>query len=101
MPYAVRIFHSDDVSDAERDHAAQRIRTALEACLGDPGLVLPVYRAYQRLLHSHGETTRPWDLNPAEQLLADQWETAELAATQAAFGTERYMGEAQFELEDK
>ena len=99
MPYTVRIFCSDDVSDADRAHAAQRIRSALDACLGDADLVLPVYRAYQQLLHSHGEKARPWDLDPAEQLLAEQWEAAELAATQTAFGVERYMGEAQFELQ--
>ena len=100
MLYTVRIFHSEDVSDAERADAVQRFRSALEASLGDASLVLPVYRAYQRLLHGHGEHARPWDLTPAEQVLADQWEAAELAGTQAAFGVERYMGDAQFELLD-
>lgn len=99
MHYTVRIFHSEDVSDTERASAAQRFRAALEASLGDASLVAPVYRAYLRLLQIHGEQNRPWDLAPAEQLLADQWEAAELAATQAAFGAERYMGDAHFELE--
>lgn len=99
MHYTVRIFHSEDVSDIERASAAQRFRTALEASLGDARLVAPVYRAYLRLLHIHGELPRPWDLAPAEQLLAEQWEAAELAATQAAFGAERYMGDAHFELD--
>jgi hypothetical protein len=99
MHYTVRIFHSEDVSDTERAGAAQRFRTALEASLGDASLVPPVYLAYLRLLQIHGEQTRPWDLAPAEQLLAEQWEAAELAATQAAFGAERYMGDAHFELE--
>jgi hypothetical protein len=99
MHYTVRIFHSEEVSDAERASAAQRFRSALEASLGDASLVPPVYRAYLRLLHLHGEQARPWDLAPAEQLLAEQWEAAELAATQAAFGAERYMGDAHFELE--
>ena len=99
MHYMVRIFHSEDVSDAERAGAAQRFRTALDGSLGDASLVAPVYRAYLRLLQVHGEQTRPWDLAPAEQLLAEQWETAEQAATQAAFGAERYMGDAHFELE--
>jgi hypothetical protein len=98
MPYAVRIFHSEEVSDAERAAAVQRFRTALEASLGDPDMVMPVHAAYQRLLQNHGEQARPWDLSPAEQLLADQWEAAELAATQAALGPDRYMGDAQFEL---
>lgn len=98
MSYTLRIFHSEDVSDAERADAAQRFRTALEASLGDASLVAPVYRAWLRLLQIHGEQTRPWDLTPAEQILADQWEAAELAATQAAFGVERYMGDAHYEL---
>jgi non-ribosomal peptide synthetase component F len=98
MDYTVKIFHSEDVSPADREAAAARFRSALEASLGDASLVAPVYRAWLRLLQAHGEAARPWDLSPAEQLLADQWEAAELAATQAAFGTERYMGDAHFEL---
>ena len=98
MHYTVRIFHSEDVSDAERDQAVQRFRAALEESLGDASLVGPVYRAYLRLLQTHGEHARPWDLSPAEQLLADQWEAAELAATRAAWGAERYLGDADFEL---
>lgn len=99
MHYTVKIFHSEDVSDAERADAVRRFRSALETALGDASLVAPVYRAYLRLLQIHGDHARPWDLDPAEQLLAEQWEAAELAATQAAFGAERYMGDAHFELE--
>lgn len=98
MDYTVKIFHSEDVSPADREAAAARFRAALEASLGDASLVAPVYRAWLRLLQAHGEEARPWDLSPAEQVLADQWEAAELAATQAAFGDERYMGDAHFEL---
>jgi hypothetical protein len=100
MHYSVRIFHADEVSEAERAAAEQRFRSALDTSLGDASLVLPVYRAYLRLLHTHGEHTRPWELTDAEQVLADQWEAAELAATQSAFGSERYMDDAQFELGD-
>lgn len=99
MHYTVRIFHSEDVSDAERADAVRRFSSALEAALGDASLVAPVYRAYLRLLQIHGDHARPWDLSPAEQLLAERWEAAELAATQAAFGADRYMGDAHFELE--
>jgi hypothetical protein len=99
MHYTVKIFHSEDISDAERADAVQRFRTALDESLGDASLVAPVYRAYLRLLQAHGEHARPWDLTPAEQVLADQWEAAELAATRAAFGAERYMGDAHFELD--
>ncbi len=98
MAYTVRIFCSDEVSDAEREAAEQRFRTALDGALGDASLVAPVYQAYLRLLHAHGEEARPWDLAPVEQLLLDQWEEAELTATRAAFGSERYMNDAQWEL---
>ena len=98
MLYTIKIFHSEDVTDAERAGAAQRFRAALETSLGDASLVVPVYHAYLRLLQIHGESARPWDLTQAEQLLAGQWEAAELAATQAAFGAERYMGDADFEI---
>ncbi|MDW5442554.1 hypothetical protein [Polaromonas sp. SM01] len=99
MHYTVKIFHDDDVSDAEREAAVRRFCAALDNTLGDASLVAPVYRAYLRLLQAHGEHARPWDLSPSEQLLADQWEASELAATQAAFGSERYMGDAHYELD--
>lgn len=99
MRYTVRIFHSEDVSDIDKAQAAQRFSAALEASLGDSTMVPPVYLAWLRLLEVHGERPRPWDLDPAEQVVAEQWEAAELAATQAAFGKDRYMGDAHFELE--
>ena len=98
MGYTLKIFTPDDVSESERQQAQKRFRDALESSLGDELLVLPVYQAYLRLLQTHGDSLRPWPVTPAEQLLADQWETAELAATQAAFGVHRYMGDAHFEL---
>lgn len=98
MPYTLKIFTHEEVSEAEREQAAQRFRAALETTLGDASLVAPVYRAYLQLLQTYGDHPRPWPITPAEQLLADQWEAAELAATQAAFGAERYMGDAHFEL---
>lgn len=99
MSYTLRIFHTDEVSDAERQAAAQRFRFALEETLGDASLVVPMYRAWSRLLLAHQGQERPWDLSSDEQLVADQWEAAELAATQAAFGTERYLGDAHYELD--
>lgn len=98
MAYTLKIFTADDVGAAERAQAEHRFRTALEATLGDSALVWPVYQAYLRLLQTYGDHQRPWPLNPEEQLLADQWETAELAATQSAFGADRYMGDAEFEI---
>ena len=98
MGYTLKIFSPDDVSEDQRQQAEQRFRDALESTLGDESLVLPVYQAYLCLLQTHGDSARPWPITPAEQLLADQWEAAELAATQAAFGLHRYMGDAHFEL---
>ncbi len=100
MAYTLKIFSAEDVTEGEREDAAKRFRAALEASLGDASLVLPVYQAYLRLLQTHGDHERPWPLSEEEQLLADQWEAAELAATQAAFGKDRYMGDAQFELSE-
>lgn len=98
MVYKLKIFTADEVSAAERAQAEQRFRTALEICLGDQNLVLPVYQAYLRLLQHYGAQPRPWPLSVEEQLLLEQWEAAELAATQCAFGAQRYMGDAVFEI---
>ena len=100
MSYTLIIFTPEDVSQAERDQAVQRFRDALETSLGDNCLVLPVYRHYRKLVQIHGDSARPWSITPAEQVLVEQWEAAELAATQAAFGVNRYLGDADFELRD-
>ncbi len=98
MAYTLKIFTAEDVPESERELAVQRFRAALEDTLGDAALVLPVYHAWQKLFQAYGDHPRPWPITPAEQLLADQWEAAELAATQAAFGVNRYLGDADFEL---
>ena len=99
MSYTVRIFATEDIGEAEREQAVVRFKVALEASLGDAGLVVPVYRIWLKLYQAYGDHPRPWPISDAEQLLADQWEAAELAATQAAFGVNRYMGDAHFELQ--
>jgi hypothetical protein len=98
MAYLLKIFSADDVSEGERQLAIQRFRGALEGALGDEALVLPCYTAYQKLFLLYGDHARPWPVSPAEQLLAHDWEAAELAATQAAFGVNRYLGDADFEI---
>lgn len=98
MPYTLKIFAAQDSTDAERAQAAQRFCTALEASLGSADLVAPTYTAYLTLLSAYADHPRPWPVSEAEQLLADQWEAAELAATQAAFGVNRYLGDADFEI---
>ena len=98
MSYTLKIFASEDVSETDRSQAEQRFRAALEAEIGDPSLVWPVYQAWLKLSQSYADHPKPWPVSDAEQLLATQWEAAELAATQAAFGVNRYLGDAHFEL---
>jgi hypothetical protein len=98
MTYSLKIFTADDVTPAERELAMQRFRAALDDALGSAAVVLPVYRAYSRLMLAHGDAERPWPITSDEQLLVDSWEAAELAATHCAFGVNRYLGDADFEL---
>lgn len=98
MQYRLKIYSEEDVTDQERLAAEMRFRAALEEALGSEDLVWPAYKTYLRLLQLHGDHMRPWPVSPEEQLLIDQWEAAELAATRAAFGAERYLGDAHFEL---
>ncbi|RYX96875.1 MAG: hypothetical protein EOO28_06350 [Comamonadaceae bacterium] len=98
MSYSIKIFAAEDVPEKERELAGERFRETLETTLGDASLVAPVYQAYLRLFQVWGDHERPWPVSDAEQLLAGQWEAAELAATQAAFGENRYMGDAHYEL---
>lgn len=98
MAYTLKIFASEEVSEEDRSQAAQRFRATLATLLGDDDLVLSVHRVYLRLVHAHGEAPRPWPISAAEQVLVTQWEEAEQAATRAAFGAERYMGDAQYEI---
>ena len=99
MTYLLKIFSAEDVTHAERESAMLRFRAALEGSLGDEALVLPCYKVYRQLLLQYENHPRPWPVSAAEQLLADQWEAAELAATQAAFGVNRYLGDADFEIQ--
>lgn len=99
MPYLLKIFTADEVTDTQRDLAVKRFRAALEETLGDESLVLPCYQAYLKLFQQYGDHPRPWPVSSAEQVLAEQWEAAELAATQATFGVNRYLGDADFEIQ--
>lgn len=98
MYYLLKIFTADDVTDTQRELAVKRFRGALDDALGDARFVLPCYQAYLRLFHQYSEHPRPWPISSDEQVLAEQWEAAELAATQAAFGAHRYLGDAEFEI---
>ena len=98
MTYLLKIFSAEDVTAVERELAMQRFRTVLDDALGDASLVLPSYLAYRRLFLQYADHPRPWPVTSSELLLAEQWEAAELAATQAAFGVNRYLGDADFEI---
>jgi hypothetical protein len=99
MPYTLKIFTADDVTQTQREEAVQRFRAALEDALGDEQLVLPCYQVYRKLFQQYSEHPRPWPVSDPEQVLVAQWEAAELAATQAAFGVHRYLGDADFEIQ--
>lgn len=99
MSYTLTLHAGDDASEHDRRAAEQRFRTALEASLGDASLVAPVYTVYLKLLAQYGDTPSPDALTDAEREVFTQWQTAELAAVSAAFGPNRYMGDAQFEID--
>lgn len=99
MSYTLKLYTYEDVSDRERQTAEQRFRAALDDTLGDASLVLPVYGAYRRMVAIYGDAPAPDTLTDAEQQVFDQWQAAESAAVTAAFGPNRYMGEAHFEIQ--
>ena len=97
MTYSVTLYEAD-VSPEERRDAQARFRRALEETLGDEQLVAPVYAAYLRIVGAYGDTPAPDTLTDAEQAIFDQWQAAETAAVHAAFGPNRYMGDAMYEI---
>jgi hypothetical protein len=97
MSYSV-VFFEPDASDAQRREAEQRFRAALEEALGDAQLVAPVYQAYLRIVATYGDAPDPDSLSAAERAVFEQWRVAETAAVAAAFGPNRYMGDADYEI---
>jgi hypothetical protein len=97
MSYTL-VLYDADASDAPRREASQRFRDALESTLGSAELVAPVYAAYLRIVATYGDTPGPEALSAAEREIFDQWQAAETAAVAAAFGANRYMGDAMFEI---
>ena len=98
MSYTLRLFAFEDASPQQLQAAELRFKQALEATLGDASLVAPVYSAYRRIVSIYGEAPAPDMLTDAEQQVFDQWQAAESAALTAALGPNRYMGDAQFEI---
>jgi hypothetical protein len=98
MTYSLTLYEADGVSDLQRREAEQRFRGALEDVLGDAALVAPVYSAYLRIVATYGEAPSEDSLSDAERAIFDQWQAAEAAAVAAAFGPNRYMGDAMYEI---
>ena len=98
MSYTLTLITGEDATEAERHAAERRFREALEAALGDASLVAPTYRAYLRIVASHGESPDVTALTDAEREVVEQWQAAESAATVAAFGPHRYLEEGRFEI---
>ena len=97
MSYSVTLYEAD-VPDAQRREAEQRFRAALEETLGDAELVGPVYSAYLRIVGTYGDDPDLDNLTEAERAIFEQWRAAETAAVAAAFGPNRYMGDADYEI---
>jgi hypothetical protein len=97
MTYSLTLYEAD-ASPAELRAAERRFRDALEQALGDGSLVPPVYRAYLRIVGEHGEMPAAAQLTDAERVVFEQWQAAEAAAVAAAFGPNRVMGDAMYEL---
>lgn len=97
MHYQLTLYEADVSPEQLRD-AERRFRRALEDVLGSAEMVMPVYLAYQRVIGVYGESPEIDNLSDAERVILDQWQAAELAAVTAAFGPNRYMGDAMYEL---
>jgi hypothetical protein len=98
MSYTIKLYGADDASDFEKQQAQARFRKVLEETLGDAALVAPVYVAYRRIVGTYGEQPDLEMLTDAERAIFEQWQAAETAAVAAAFGTHRYMGDADYEI---
>ncbi|MFC5497590.1 hypothetical protein ACFPOE_08605 [Caenimonas terrae] len=98
MSYSLKLYDADGVSQLQHQQAEQRFRQALEGALGDESLVAPVYAAYLRIVGAYGDSPDPESLSDAERAVFEQWQAAESAAVAAAFGPNRYMGDAMYEI---
>jgi hypothetical protein len=98
MSYRILITASEDTSPEDRLQAEARFRAALDHALGGEQWVWPTCRAWQRLAAVHGDPLPLEALTDAEREVATQWLEAEAAAWAAAFGSHRYMGDANVEI---
>lgn len=98
MSYTLTLVCPDETSEAERRGAEQRYRRALDEALGDASLVLPTWRAWLNIVARHGDSPDLSALTDAEREVAEHWQAAESAAITAAFGPNRYLDEARFDI---
>ncbi len=100
--YTVRLYdpqgEGEGASPAARESAQRRFKQVLDDTLGDAALVLPVYRAYQRIAQAYGDPPNLEALTDAERAVAEQWLVAEQAALEAVFGPLRGMGDGFYEI---
>jgi hypothetical protein len=96
--YRVRLHTPEGGSAAARQAAERAFARALEAALGDPALVLPVYRAVQRMRAVHGDPPDSEALTPDERVLYESWLQAEAAALAAVWGPHRHLDEGGYEI---
>lgn len=99
MSYNLKLVSAEAVSEYDRAAAEKRYRLALESSLGDASLVAPVWSVVQRLYATYGDSPDTAGLTDAEREVLETWQTAEVAARTAAFGPNRYMEEAYFDIE--
>lgn len=99
MNYSVRLHVPEGLSSAQKTEGEHLFRRALEDALGDPGMVVPVYRAYLGIVARHGESPDPDALNLDERVLLEHWAQAEAAALQAVFGPHRHLDEGGYDIE--
>ncbi len=84
-----------------QQQAAERlVRQALDAALGGAEMVLPVHKAYQRIVGIYGEQPDPELLSVDERTVFEHWQAAEAAAMEAVFGPHRHLDEGGFSIEE-
>ncbi|MRD48237.1 hypothetical protein [Caenimonas koreensis] len=97
--YKLKIWEAE-ATDLDLAAAEERFRKSMEEHLGAPALVLAVYESHRRLSCIYGYDPDMEDLSDAERHIFVQWQDAERHALAAAFGPNRYMGDAMYEISD-
>ncbi|GAA6141268.1 hypothetical protein [Hydrogenophaga sp. 5NK40-0174] len=99
MSYSVRLYTPEGATAAQQQAAERLFRQTLDAALGSPEMVLPVYQAYQRLAGIYGEQPDMELLSVDERTVFEHWQAAEAAAMEAVFGPHRHLDEGGFSIE--